>query len=238
MRSGLTGMLGGIVVVALLAGCTPKARAPLAKLPYAELSASTPTPIPSTTRRQYPRPIKTPVPVTPKVSNGSVPAGWRVPASRRNRWRYIVIHHSATDTGNAATFDAVHKERGWDELGYHFVIDNGNGMPDGRVEVGSRWPKQKWGAHCGGTPNNEYNEYGIGICVVGDFSGHMPSRGQLASLRKLTIYLARTYNIPQKNIIGHRDAPNASTACPGNAFHKYVVGPFRAEVARKARAGR
>jgi len=221
-----------MVFVAFLAGCSPKADTPLAELPYAALStaslAAKPPP------PYVPPPVRRPVRVAPERSNNSIPGEWIV--SRRRRWRHIVIHHSATDNGSAAAFDAHHRKRGWDELGYHFVIDNGNGAPDGRVEVGSRWPKQKWGAHCGGTPNNEYNKYGIGICVVGDFSRHMPSRRQLASLRKLTVYLARTYNIPQKNIIGHRDAPNTNTACPGDTFHKYVVGPLRAEVVRKTRA--
>ena len=74
--------------------------------------------------------------------------------SNGRQWRYIVIHHSATAGGNAQQFDVAHRQvRGFDELGYHFVIDNGNGGPDGRVEVGSRWGKQKHGAHTGGTPD-------------------------------------------------------------------------------------
>lgn len=232
MRGGLTCVFGAMVFVAFLAGCAPKASAPLGDLPHAPLSTSAHVAKPSPPSPPY---VPPPVHVAHQRSNGSVPGAWVV--SRPGQWRYIVIHHSATDNGNAAAFDAYHRDKkGWDELGYHFVIGNGNGAPDGRVEVGSRWPKQKWGAHCGGTPDNEYNKYGIGICVVGDFSRHMPSRGQLASLRKLTVYLAQTYNIPQKNIIGHRDAPNANTTCPGGAFHKYIVGPFRVEVGRKIRA--
>ena len=155
-------------------------------------------------------------------------ADWAVSGART--WKYIVIHHSASDAGNAAVFDAAHRARGWDELGYHFVIDNGRGGSDGSVEVGSRWRSQKWGAHTGGTPDNEYNNHGIGICLVGDFSDHLPSAAQLASLRQLVVYLMRTYDIPESNIIGHRDAPDATTACPGDALHAEVVGRFRSEV--------
>ena len=95
---------------------------------------------------------------------------WYVKPNGR-AWRHVVIHHSASSKGNAATFDTFHRtHRGWDELGYHFVIDNGRGGPDGRVEIGPRWTKQKHGAHTGQTPDNEYNEHGIGICLVGDFT--------------------------------------------------------------------
>jgi len=133
-----------------------------------------------------------------------------------------VIHHSATARGNAASFDQSHRARGWDELGYHFVIDNGDGGPDGRVEVGSRWTKQKWGAHTGGTPNNEYNNHGIGICLVGEFSDQMPSRAQIAALERLVRTLASKYKIDPDNIIGHRDGPNAATSCPGAVFMNWV----------------
>lgn len=145
-------------------------------------------------------------------------------------WRYIVVHHSATVTGNAAEFDSLHRGKGWDELGYHFVIDNGQGGADGLIEVGSRWPMQKWGAHCGGTPDNEYNEYGIGICLVGDFTSAMPTAAQQASLRELLAYLMTAYNIPAARVIGHREAPNAKTDCPGNMFFAYLRDTLRPQL--------
>ncbi len=153
-------------------------------------------------------------------------------------WRYIVIHHSATLRGSAAVFDKWHRTRGWDELGYHFVIDNGHGGPDGRIEVGQRWKVQKWGAHCGGTPNNEYNNYGIGICLVGDFRRQEPSPRQLAALTRLVTYLARQYEIPPGAVLGHCDAPNASTVCPGGRLREYVRGELRPHLARELAMGK
>ncbi len=164
------------------------------------------------------------------------PAGdpWAVPPSVEGRaWRYIVVHHSATDHGSAATIDAAHKARGWQGLGYDFVIDNGNGGPDGRVEVGPRWRQQSVGAHTGGTPGNAYNEHGIGICLIGNFTKRTPSAAQLASLNRLVSYLAAKYSISVGNIIGHRDAPNAHTECPGDLLWSYVHGQLRANVARQ-----
>ena len=154
-------------------------------------------------------------------------------------WRHVVVHHSASERGNAEMFDKYHREqRGWDELGYHFVITNGRDGADGKVEVGPRWRTQKWGAHCGGTPNNEYNNYGIGICVVGDFSHRLPSKAQRASLRRLVLYLIRKYSIPPDQVIGHCDAPETQTACPGSALHRYVRETLRPELRRLAAADR
>src|SRR5438270_9583625 len=47
------------------------------------------------------------------------------PPHSSDRWTCIVIHHSASEEGGADRFDEWHRQRGWDELGYHFVIGNG-----------------------------------------------------------------------------------------------------------------
>ena len=198
-----------VVAVAMLGGCQRSPESSLALVPPHRLALWQ---RPATPER--PRRI-----VAPDVS------GWQVDGYRQ--WRYIVIHHSAGDYGNAAAFDADHRSRGWDELGYHFVIDNGNGGPDGHVEVGSRWRKQKWGAHCGGTPNNEYNNHGIGICLVGDFREKMPTPAQQGALRRLVQYLATRHNIPPEHVVGHCDCPGAHTACPGRFLLRWIRGKFR-----------
>lgn len=145
-------------------------------------------------------------------------------------WKYIVIHHSASPSGNAKVFDRAHRARGYDELGYHFVITNGNGGADGNVEVGGRWRIQKWGSHTGRTPGNEYNNYGIGICLVGNFDSQMPSDSQLDALADLAGFLMKRFDIPSESIIGHRDAPGQSTACPGGNLREYVRGGLRARL--------
>lgn len=47
------------------------------------------------------------------------------------RWNAIVIHHTATKTGSASIIDKIHRNRRFDGLGYDFIINNGNGNPDG-----------------------------------------------------------------------------------------------------------
>ncbi len=134
-----------------------------------------------------------------------------------SRWTTIVIHHSATDRGGAKRFDQYHrKSNGWDELGYHFVIGNGTDTPDGYVEVGSRWHKQKHGAHCK-TQGNYHNEHGIGICLVGNFEKEHPTPRQLASLRELVSFLCARCQIPVGRVTTHRDV-SKKTQCPGQNF--------------------
>ena len=134
-----------------------------------------------------------------------------------SRWKTIVIHHSATRRGGAALFGRDHvKTNGWDELGYHFVIGNGTSTPDGTVEVGPRWTKQKHGAHCK-TANNYYNEHGIGICLVGDFTKSRPTPKQLSSLRRLVQFLVHACGIAPERITTHR-AVTGKTQCPGPNF--------------------
>ena len=87
------------------------------------------------------------------ASAQSGPRGWVPPRhlEAARRWDGVVIHHSALDFGDADTYDRQHRSRGWDSLGYHFVINNGNssnGHKDGEVEVGLRWKQQTKGAHC------------------------------------------------------------------------------------------
>jgi len=148
-----------------------------------------------------------------------------------DRWRTIVIHHSATAVGGARSFDRGHKSKGWDELGYHFVIGNGTDTPDGLVEVGSRWHKQKHGAHCK-TPDNFYNEHGIGICLVGDFTKSRPTPRQMASLSRLVAFLTSRCGIPSDRVTTH-GAVTHKTACPGRYF---PTGYFRRTMITQAQA--
>jgi N-acetyl-anhydromuramyl-L-alanine amidase AmpD len=144
-----------------------------------------------------------------------VPRAWEPEEESRN-WKWIVIHHSASDTGGALTFDQWHRKRGFDELGYHFVIDNGSGLPDGNVEVGSRWLKQKYGAHAK-SEDGRYNQQGIGICLVGNFEKGQPTARQWEVLVKLVSYISRKYHVAPENIIGHQDV-NPKTLCPGKGL--------------------
>lgn len=157
---------------------------------------------------------------TQRSIDKNIPADWLPPSGVEKRWTAIVIHHSATENGNAAIFDKWHREGNyWEGVGYDFVIGNGTDSGDGQVEVTFRWREQKPGAHCGGTPGNWANKDAVGICLVGDFNNAVPTRRQMRSLLKLIRFLQRRYGIPQSRIYGHNTTPGARvTDCPGKRF--------------------
>ena len=41
----------------------------------------------------------------------------------------IILHCSDSEWGSASVIDQWHKERGWTEIGYHYVITNGQTEP-------------------------------------------------------------------------------------------------------------
>ena len=119
----------------------------------------------------------------------------------------IVIHCSATRAGQdvrASDIDKWHKERGFTEIGYHYVIDL-----DGTVEFGRALPKD--GAHCNtaGTSGVQYNKHSIGICYVGglDADGNPADTRTDAQKKSMHELVWRLFDkFPIKEIIGHRDA--------------------------------
>jgi len=132
------------------------------------------------------------------------------------KWRYIIIHHSATDQGNSTDIHYSHLRRGWDGAGYHFIIDNATrGKQDGQIEITPRWLKQQDGAHCKAA---DMNTKGIGICLIGNFSEQRLSRKQMNSLVHLVNELKYYYKIPSRNIMGHGQVYGAKTECPGKNF--------------------
>lgn len=162
--------------------------------------------------------VKPPV-FKPTVTYRDVPREWVPPLQLERNWSAIVVHHSATDNGNAAIFDKWHRENhNWDGIGYDFVIGNGTDSSNGQVEVTPRWRQQRTGAHCK-TPNNWANENAIGICLVGNFNNTVPTSRQMQSLLKLVRFLQVRYGIPKSRIYGHNTTPGARvTDCPGKKF--------------------
>ena len=182
--------------------------------------------------RPAPEPVRLPS-ATPRPTARLLTGTWN-PRSRRisSRWTTIVIHHSATPRGSAKTFDKYHRQKGWDGLGYHFVIGNGTETRDGVIEVGPRWNLQKHGAHCK-TPDNYYNDHGIGICLVGDFTKSGPTRKQLDSLDRLVRFLCLRCRIPAGRVVTHHSI-NRKTVCPGRNF---AIARVRRTVGSRAAAG-
>jgi N-acetylmuramoyl-L-alanine amidase len=150
------------------------------------------------------------------------PVLWK-PSTKPREWQYIVVHHTATESGSVESIHESHlknKDKNgnpWLGIGYHFVIGNGQGMPDGAIEPTFRWKTQIQGAHAGST-NKDYNERGIGVCLVGNFEKTPPTAAQRKSVKLLVQSLKSDYAIPTVNVVGHKDIRASSTECPGKLF--------------------
>jgi N-acetylmuramoyl-L-alanine amidase len=122
--------------------------------------------------------------------------------------KYIVIHCTATkpsqDIG-VSEIDEWHKARGWKGVGYHFVVRR-----DGTVERGRM--VEEIGAHAHG-----YNLESVGVAMVGGVNDEGKpdcnyTREQWAELDWLIAELQARF--PDAEVIGHRDLPGVSKACP------------------------
>lgn len=115
----------------------------------------------------------------------------------------IVIHASASphrgDT--AEDIHRWHRKKGWDGIGYHYVISEG-----GKIEAGR--PHYWQGSHV-----KNHNKNTLGICLLGmgtsidDFTFV-----QMDALYSLLSKLHTRY--PDAEIVGHRDL-DPDKDCPG-----------------------
>ena len=143
---------------------------------------------------------------------------WK-PDVELREWSYIVLHHTASETGSVESIHEEHLKRKdkkgnhWLGIGYHFVIGNGSGMSDGEIEQTFRWRQQLQGAHAGIA---DYNQHGIGIVLIGNFENSPPTSAQTSSVKKLVGILKREYGIASGKVIGHNDVK--ATECPGKLF--------------------
>ncbi|MDE6286735.1 MAG: N-acetylmuramoyl-L-alanine amidase [Muribaculaceae bacterium] len=118
----------------------------------------------------------------------------------------IIVHCTATPAGRRVTADEVdrwHRQRGFNGIGYHYLV----GI-DGSVEKGR--PVEVAGSHCKG-----HNMASIGVA----YAGGLDSQGRPAdtrtpeqrrALRELIAALRKRF--PQAQVRGHRDF--AAKACP------------------------
>lgn len=162
-------------------------------------------------------------------------------ASYTGKVRAVFIHH----TNDSNTYDCAdvprmlqalqqdHVGRGWDDLGYNFLVDRCGNVYEGR-SGGSDRPVR--GAHTKG-----FNVDTVGIGAIGDFEGDQPvPRAMLKSIASVAAWKLRPGADPHGRtrlksasdasrfdkgtrtsfhvIAGHRDA--YQTTCPGAALYR------------------
>ena len=132
----------------------------------------------------------------------------------KRRINSIIVHCSATPEGRDYTVDQIkkdHKEQGWSDIGYHYVIYRDGSIHEGRnVDI--------IGAHCEG-----YNSNSIGVCYIGGLENKpnveykklkakdTRTEAQKRALIELLNKLKKYY--PEAKIYGHHDF-NKGKDCP------------------------
>lgn len=121
----------------------------------------------------------------------------------------IVIHCSATPEGkefSAKDIRKWHLDKGWTDIGYHFVV-----KIDGTLENGR--PLSRAGAHVEG-----HNANSIGICYIGGVDAEGKPKDTRTPEQKLMlrgIVSALRAAFPEvTRVCGHRDFPGVNKACP------------------------
>lgn len=119
----------------------------------------------------------------------------------------IIIHCTATPEGKDYSVDTIrqwHRQRGFSDVGYHYIIHLNGQIDDGRdVNVA--------GAHCSG-----HNSHSIAIAYIGGMTADNKSAKdtrtdeQRTAIKRLLRALRSIY--PKAKIHGHRDF--AAKACP------------------------
>jgi N-acetylmuramoyl-L-alanine amidase len=122
---------------------------------------------------------------------------------KQSNIKKIYVHHSASPkkSTDASRIRRWHIDRGWNDIGYHWVIEHDGKIAKGRQET-------TIGAHVKGKNRNS-----IGICVCGNFEIEQPNPIQWTLLCCMLQYLMYKYKLTKDDISYHREA--AATACPG-----------------------
>lgn len=128
--------------------------------------------------------------------------------------RYIVLH--CTATSRWTTVDAIQRYwrdiLGWKAPGYHRIIE-----PDGKVHILCDYGKPTNGV-------KGHNMYSIHISYIGGIDGQKKpidnrTKEQIASMRTLVLEAKAMW--PNAEVLGHRDFPGVSKACPSFDARKW-----------------
>ena len=119
----------------------------------------------------------------------------------------IIIHCSDSDYpvhDNVETIRTWHMIRGFNDVGYHYVITKSYGVAVGRLE-------EEIGAHCKG-----HNDDSIGICLTGK---HEFSESQFRDAYGLIMDLMDEYGLDENDVYPHNYF-NKGKTCPNFSLEK------------------
>lgn len=140
----------------------------------------------------------------------------RVQFTPRTSTKYLVVHCAATKPTMDIGLREIrqwHREQGWLDIGYHFVIRRDGTVEKGR-EVGVI------GSHVKG-----HNHESVGICLAGGINAQgKPENNftpeQFAALDAL-LWELQTTLYPEATVLGHREL-DSGKACPSFDVQKWL----------------
>jgi N-acetylmuramoyl-L-alanine amidase len=130
-----------------------------------------------------------------------------------NKIKYLVVHCSATQATQmigASEINQMHVQRGFDGIGYHFIIRRNPNSTGGIIELGR--PITDVGAHVKG-----HNSESLGICLIGGITQSGAPEANFTPQQYQALYWILNYlrtMFPKTSIVGHRDFPDAGKSCP------------------------
>jgi len=125
-------------------------------------------------------------------------------------WRPVYFADQAATAERIELIRASHTgQRGWGDIGYHFVVDRAGRTWEAR-------PLNFQGAH---VRNN--NEHNIGVLVLGNFEQQAPSNAQLTGLQRTLAALCSAHRLPTHRVHTHQELN--PTACPGRHLQPRVA---------------
>lgn len=172
--------------------------------------------------------------VTEVFSRGAWGAGRARGSMEQQNPNRVTVHHTdGHSRGDALgginemrSIQSFHVNgRGWNDIGYHFVIDG-----QGRVYEGR--PADVLGAHAGGGANVN----NVGIAVMGNYNREQLNDAQKTTMRRLITFLALRYHgdTSRRSFIQpHKHY--TSTDCPGTHISAFL-DQLRREVDGETRA--
>jgi hypothetical protein len=138
----------------------------------------------------------------------------------RLKYRYIVVHHSASRVGDLESIRQLHRqELGHRDAAYHLVLANGStSVPAGQLQASSRYKHLMYSL---ASTSLKHNARGIHVCVVGNYEDDPVPENIKGALGNTVKLLQKKFSIPDGNVLLHRDV-NA-TLCPGKSITKQLV---------------
>lgn len=132
--------------------------------------------------------------------------------------KFIVIHHCQREIDSPEEIKKRHiHNRGWEDIGYHWLIGNKNPLVEnGKLYKGR--DEKFIGAHV-----KMHNKNSIGVCLIGNLDKKPLTKKQIQTLIKFLKEKIKEYKISIKNIKGHREFSRVTKTCPGKFVNMDVI---------------